>query len=275
MQALAKSLCAGTLMLGLSMCAGVGCESDETAKTTRDGSAASGEGDEQTDSQRDASADASRERSEEGGASSPGAMERDDAAAEPDEEEDAGSVDEPTPEADGGEESSDGAAPQDSDAATAPSTGALELSSSVVEDGELLDAKYRCEADSPPLAWTAGPEGTRSFAVVFQDQVNSYYHWLIYDIAEGERALPMGVPVGAEPAMPSGAKQGPSWNRVRGYGGPCAPERTERTYTFTIYALDVATLPGLSESATASQIVSAIKEHELANSTLTIRSMLP
>lgn len=266
MQAIAKFLCAGALMLGLSMCTEDSGKSVDSAKVDRDSSAADDDDAEQAEPRRDASVDASRGAPDAGQGASPGSLE--DAAAERDEELDASSDDEPATEPDSGAEASDGASPGASDG-TVPTAGEFELSSSVVEDGELLDAQYRCEADSPPLAWTAGPQGTESYAIVFQDDENAFYHWLIYDIAKSELALPMGVPVGAEPAQPSGAKQGPAWNRTRGYGGPCAGERT---YTFTAYALDVATLP-VAATATAPEIVSALAEHELATSTLTIRSM--
>ena len=52
----------------------------------------------------------------------------------------------------------------------------------------------------------------------------------------------------------------------------CGEDSSESADTFTAYALDVATLP-VAATATAAEIVSALAEHELATSTLTIRSM--
>ncbi|HYH41831.1 MAG TPA: YbhB/YbcL family Raf kinase inhibitor-like protein, partial [Burkholderiales bacterium] len=136
---------------------------------------------------------------------------------------------------------------------------AFTLTSPVVIEGEVIPSSYRCEAQSPALSWTKGPSGTQSYALVFQDLENDYYHWLIYDIPETESSLPMGVEVAAMPAMPSGAKQGPAYNRMLGYTGPCARMAgVARSYAFTLYALRVPALLGLPANATAMQIANAL-----------------
>ncbi|MET0343179.1 MAG: YbhB/YbcL family Raf kinase inhibitor-like protein, partial [Polyangiales bacterium] len=154
-----------------------------------------------------------------------------------------------------------------SDASTAP----FALTSSVVKDGELLPNGARCKGESPPLTWTPGPAGTKSYALVFQDLVNNYYHWVIYDIPATERGLPGNVQKVAAPAVPSGAKQAPNYSGARAYDGPCFPIGGERAYAFKVYALDVATLPAVTGNAAAG-FVSAIEAHDLASATLNIKS---
>ena len=146
------------------------------------------------------------------------------------------------------------------------------ITSSVVKDGEYIDPKYRCNVPSPALSWTAGPAGTRSYALIFKDQGNGFFHWTIFDIPASERGLPSGVPNVATLTAPSGAKQAPNWSRRAGYGGPCGEDST---YVFKLYALDVASLPGVTTSSSGAQIERVVQEHDLASATLSIRSKRP
>ncbi|MDH5675242.1 MAG: YbhB/YbcL family Raf kinase inhibitor-like protein [Myxococcales bacterium] len=152
--------------------------------------------------------------------------------------------------------------------ATEPSTAPFALTS-VVAEGEMIAAEFRCEGPSPMMQWTAGPEGTQSYAIVFKDVTpgfsEGYLHWLIYDIPAATTELPQGVELGAMPASPTGARQAPIWNGMEGYNGPCAPFGLN-TYVFTLHALDVATLP---EGDVEQQIAS----HSLGTATLMVTSM--
>lgn len=152
-----------------------------------------------------------------------------------------------------------------SDASTAP----FALTSSVMKEGEYIEAKYRCNVPSPDLSWTPGPAGTQSYAVVFRDQGNGFYHWTIFDIPATERGLPANVPVVPEPDAPKGAKQGPIWSGRKGFGGPCGGDST---YVFTVYALNVAKLPGVTTNSAAAAVVRAIEAHDLASAKLSIKS---
>jgi len=115
-----------------------------------------------------------------------------------------------------------------------------------------------------------------SYAILFKDTTagisNGYVHWLIYDIASSVMSLPEMVPTGYMPASPSGAHQGPIWNDVVGYNGPCAPFGTN-TYEFTLYALDVAMLPEVTMSSTAEEIETQLDAHDLETVKLAIMSM--
>lgn len=160
----------------------------------------------------------------------------------------------------------------------AASGGAFSVTSSAVMDGAMLPDKHRCTpplgsgmtGPNPALTWTAGPAGTMSYAITFTDQGLDYAHWTIYDIPSSVTMVAEGVPEGAAPATPMGAKQGPNDALVGGpgYYGPCAGAGT---YVFEVYALDVATLD-LAASATLDATRSAIDEHKIASTTLTIMS---
>jgi len=160
--------------------------------------------------------------------------------------------------------------------------GPLELMSSAVEDGAMLPATHRCVAlggetgPSPALSWAGGPAEAMSYAVTLTDVTPGgsmgYAHWTIYDIPKATMTLPQGVPEGAMPAMPAGAKQSPNQNSFvggPGYFGPCGGENT---YEFKLYALDVATLPDVTASSTAAQVRAQLDMHDLATATLTVMS---
>jgi phosphatidylethanolamine-binding protein (PEBP) family uncharacterized protein len=117
---------------------------------------------------------------------------------------------------------------------------------------------------SPELGWTAGPEGTLSYAIVFRDVTLTTgamidergYHWAIYDMPPSVLALPQGLPSGNPIAAVPGAKQYSGALFNSGYVGPCpswgvapgspllgmepAPVVKTDTYTFTVYAMPVA-----------------------------------
>ena len=127
---------------------------------------------------------------------------------------------------------------------------------------------------SPPLAWTAGPAGAMSYAIVFTDLSNQLVHSVIYDIGANVRSLPTGVEKVYSPPVPAGAHQtAPGFGGGFGYAGPCPP--TEHTYQFTLYALDVAALPGASLTTKAATAESMIKTHSLADAKLTGKYQKP
>ena len=156
------------------------------------------------------------------------------------------------------------------------SGGSLAVQSTAFKDGTKIDTKYRCMGPSPDLAWSGAPSASMSYAAVLKDVTpgisQGYLHWVIYDIPGSVTSLPENVPIGYAPTAPAGAHQAPIWNNTVGFNGPCAPSGTN-TYELTVYALDVATLPGLSMSSTGANVVTAIDAHKLASAKLTIMSM--
>jgi Raf kinase inhibitor-like YbhB/YbcL family protein len=149
-------------------------------------------------------------------------------------------------------------------------SGPLALTSSVFAEGQVIAPMYRCmhENVSPPLAWTPGPKGTQSYAMILSHATTAL-HWVLWDIAAATTSLPMGVERQPMPAAPAGSKQakpnldGATWF---GYTGPCPHSPSH--YEFTIYALDVATLPGVTPQSTTKQVETAILAHKLASAVL-------
>ena len=146
----------------------------------------------------------------------------------------------------------------------------LTLTSTVLANGGTFLPAYTCAGDnhSPPLAWTAGPTGTQSYAIVMIDTSINRYHWAIWNMAATVRALPETLPAGASITTPVSAMQAITGTGTPGYQGPC-PSGNLHTYVFTAYALDVATLPGVAATGVMAQAVyTAIQSHVLASGTL-------
>ena len=142
---------------------------------------------------------------------------------------------------------------------TEPAPVPFELTSSAFESGEMIPLVHECgppfpnggpgENETPPLSWTAGPEGTASYAVVMRDKdftppdfEDGLIHWAIYDIPAEVTSLPQGIPEEEAVDDPAGAKQAEvQGSGFFGYFGPCSPNSVN-TYRFTVYALPEATL---------------------------------
>jgi len=144
----------------------------------------------------------------------------------------------------------------------------MEIKSSAFGSGEIIPVKYTCDgADfSPPLEWTAGPAGTKSFALICDDPdapMGTWVHWVIYDIPPTATMLAEGITRDRE--LPGGGTQGINDFRRLGYGGPCPPGGTHR-YFFKLYALDAAL--GLKPGITKDQLLTAMKGHILAEAQL-------
>lgn len=135
------------------------------------------------------------------------------------------------------------------------------LSSAELAEGASFADALTCagQGRSPALAWTAGPPGTKSYAITFFDETlvgqgnANGYHWVIWDISAATSALPQGLPAGATLSTPVVAKQLSPANPfdqlpANAYFGPCpnALGNTNNTdsYAFTIYALGVEQLSG-------------------------------
>lgn len=143
----------------------------------------------------------------------------------------------------------------------------FELTTTAWQAGERIPSPYTCSgADrSPALAWTAPPEGTASFALVFDDPDapgKTWVHWLVWNLPPTARGLPEGLA-----ATAPGAVQGTTDFGTFGYGGPCPPEgHGLHRYFVRLYALD--TTLGLAPAATRAELDAAMKGHVLASTQL-------
>ena len=143
----------------------------------------------------------------------------------------------------------------------------FELTSSQISPGTTIPAKYTCTAEnvSPPLGWTAPPEGTASYALIMDDPDapgKTWLHWTAWNIPVSTRGLAEGVRENDTSFV-----QGTTDFGTVGYGGPCPPPGTgTHRYFFRLYALD-RTL-GLARGASRVELESAMKGHVLASSEL-------
>jgi len=150
--------------------------------------------------------------------------------------------------------------------------GSMTLTSPAFAEGEAIPVANTCKGanTSPALAWTGAPRSAQSFAMVLTDLSISMAHWVIYDIPDSATELPAGVENVDAPASVPGARQIVSIHApIVGYYGPCPPRPPAHTYQFAVYALDTATLPGVSAQSTRPEAIAAIQAHRLDSGTLT------
>ncbi|MFI6100037.1 PQQ-dependent sugar dehydrogenase [Lentzea sp. NPDC051213] len=159
--------------------------------------------------------------------------------------------------------------------------GPFQLTSAAFADNAMIPAKHTCAGDgtagqdpSPPFAWGES-SGAQAYAIVFADRVNNgnKLHWAIWDIPGSGRSLPENLGTGFNVPGQGAAKQkamGSGANSQK-YFGPC-PGGSTNPYTFTLYALNTATVPGITSGSTMAQIETAIKNASTANTVLRGRS---
>jgi Raf kinase inhibitor-like YbhB/YbcL family protein len=121
--------------------------------------------------------------------------------------------------------------------------------------------------DSPALAWSGAPAGTKELAVICEDpdagNPPPFVHWVIYKIPPTATGLPEALPFDGSPlpASLSGAVQGLSGFRRPYYRGPAPPPGKPHHYHFIVYALDT-TLPAPTLlPMTRAELLDAMKGH--------------
>jgi para-nitrobenzyl esterase len=116
----------------------------------------------------------------------------------------------------------------------------------------------------PGLSWSAGPAGTKSYAVILQDgdamvRGAPILHWTIANIPANVTTLDAAMA-----APPAGASYGPN---IRGaaqaYMGPKTPPGAKHRYHFQAFALD--TTLGAESLANYATMTEAMKGHVLAS----------
>ena len=185
-----------------------------------------------------------------------------------------GGTDGAAAEPDASSTAADGSTSGDLDSATgADSAAPFALTSSTIAEGGSFPPGNTCSGanTSPPLAWTAGPAGTKSYAIVLNDTTISFLHFIVYDIPASVFALPAALEAAYAPANPAGAHETKSYQGTFGYSGPCPPAL--HVYEFVLYALDVATLPGVMQDVSLADAQTAIKAHSLGSTKLTAMYM--
>ena len=151
------------------------------------------------------------------------------------------------------------------------SAHAMQLSSPAFANGgqlALAQVNNRCGGSnrSPALDWTGAPSGARSYALTLFDpdagEGRGFWHWLVFNIAAGVTGLPEGA--GNGNGLTRGAMQAENDFGEAAYGGACPPPGSGvHHYEFTLYALDVATVPS-GEQTKVADLVAYLKAHALA-----------
>lgn len=130
---------------------------------------------------------------------------------------------------------------------------------------------YGCDGQnvSPQLSWSNAPKGTKSFAITMQD-TNSpigikWWHWLVINIPANVTEI---VTDASGKAMPKGALELKNNYGTIGFGGACPPQGDKaHRYIFTVYALDIETLP-IKERRNDAFLGNQIKIHMIAKSSI-------
>jgi Raf kinase inhibitor-like YbhB/YbcL family protein len=153
----------------------------------------------------------------------------------------------------------------------------MTLSTIAWSDGSLVPLRFTQAGEevSPPLTWTAPPDGVKSFVLHVHDVdatngdgTIDTLHWLVWNIPAASRGLPVHVPPGFE--LPDGSRQlsvtGPY------YRGPAAPASGPvHHYLFDLYALDAmvdVTATGQNPAPTRAAVLAAMAGHVRGKATL-------
>jgi Raf kinase inhibitor-like YbhB/YbcL family protein len=139
----------------------------------------------------------------------------------------------------------------------------MEITSTAFGNGERIPRKYTCEGPniSPPLQFTAVPEGTGSLVLMVEDPdapAKPWVHWLVFNIPADAAGF-------GENAIAPGSTPGLCNGNTFGYEGPCPPEN-EHQYLFRLYALD--TRLNIPDASDRKAVLQAMNGHVLATATL-------
>ncbi len=134
-------------------------------------------------------------------------------------------------------------------------------------------ANPNCVGDnvSPPLAWMRAPAGTKSFAIVMDDQAGraglGVNHWTAYGIA----ANTTGFAEGEASTGSTGFAFGKNTLGATAYLGPCPPKgNAPQHYVYTLIATSLepgALAPGLSKP----ELLEALRGKTLGAASLVLR----
>ena len=183
-----------------------------------------------------------------------------------------------------------------SHAFAAPKT--LTVSAGGMPHGKIAEAFALCKATAdgksepgtnarPDIAWSAGPAGTKSYAVIVMDpdvpadftdagrdgkvipadaKRQNFFHWALVNIPASTNQIPGGdATIAPTVGMQVAADLGSYVSDAKNFGGPCPPWNDARLhhYHFMVMALNVETLK-LPEKATAKDVFTIAEAHAIA-----------
>lgn len=109
---------------------------------------------------------------------------------------------------------------------------------------------------SPALKWTAGPQGTKSYALTVYDPDaptgSGWWHWVLYNIPANVTELASGAGDPSGKMLPAGSVQGRTDYGTHAFGGACPPQGDKpHRYIFTVYALKTEKIDVPAEASAA------------------------
>ena len=147
----------------------------------------------------------------------------------------------------------------------------------LTDGGRMPDAHvfngFGCEGAniSPAVRWSGAPDGTKSFAITVYDPDaptgSGWWHWLAFNIPTNTNEIPGGASM---KDMPRGTVESITDYGAPGYGGACPPQgHGDHRYIFTVFALDVDTLP-LDGGAMPAMVGYYLNQHKISSATATL-----
>lgn len=127
-------------------------------------------------------------------------------------------------------------------------------SNGFTDGGALPDAQVQAKGNhSPHLSWSGAPAGTKSFAVTCYDPDaptgSGFWHWTVANIPADVTELAEGA---SSEGLPKGAVEGRTDFGEPGFGGAAPPPgHGPHRYIFTVFAVDVDSLPVTQEDSGA------------------------
>jgi Raf kinase inhibitor-like YbhB/YbcL family protein len=139
----------------------------------------------------------------------------------------------------------------------------LDVESTAFQDGMAIPAQYSSYGKniSPPIAWSPGPAGTKSYVLIVEDPAAPMpmpmVHWLVYNISPGVLEIKEGGASAKGELM-----EGKNGTGSVGYFGPKPPPGDNaHPYHFQVFALNdrLDLQPGADRNA----VVAAMNGHVL------------
>lgn len=143
------------------------------------------------------------------------------------------------------------------------------LSSSAMTNGGAIPTLFTCDGQSvsPPLEWSQGPAGTKSYAILMDHQPGLgdwKWYWQVWNIDASIMSI-------SEGATDVGVLGGNEMSRTPGYGAPCSKGPGAKEYNFHVYALSSTPIfsvsPGL---VTREMLLVAIQPMKLAEAIMSV-----
>jgi len=148
-------------------------------------------------------------------------------------------------------------------ASTVANAGSLTLKSPTIKSGAALPEEqvfngFGCAGknQSPALKWTAGPKGTKSYAITMYDPDaptgSGWWHWVVYNIPANVTELVANAGDSTGKLLPPNASQGRTDFGSHEFGGACPPSGDKpHRYIFTVQALKIEKIDVPADSSAA------------------------